>query len=78
MRVSNGFRDYIRSGKKLLPYNIAESINILLQMEDMDTILQYVNLTQKGINLRSYGDVYSFRVNIKYHFNIINKSLHNI
>lgn len=63
MKTSSDFRDYVRNGKNLQPHNIGESVNILLQIEDMDTILQYIGLTQKGVKLRSYGDEYSFRVN---------------
>lgn len=62
MKTSSEFRDYVRNGKKLQPHNLGASINILLQIEDMDNIRQYVNLTQKNIKLRSYGDEYSFQV----------------
>ncbi|KAM7345109.1 uncharacterized protein ACRADG_011556 isoform 2-T3 [Cochliomyia hominivorax] len=65
MKTCNEFRDYIRNGKNLQPHNIGKSLNILLQVEDMDTILKYVGLTQKNVTLRSYGDEYSFRLKTK-------------
>ncbi|XP_065368580.1 uncharacterized protein LOC135961041 isoform X2 [Calliphora vicina] len=65
MKTSSEFRDYVRNGKKLQPHNLGASINILLQIEDMDNIRQYVNLTQKNIKLRSYGDEYSFQLKPK-------------
>ncbi|KNC24203.1 hypothetical protein FF38_02178 [Lucilia cuprina] len=65
MKTSNEFRDYVRNGKILQPHNIGASINILLQIEDMDNIQQYLQLTQKNIKLRSYGDEYSFQLKPK-------------
>lgn len=67
MKTSNEFRDYVRNENKLQPQTIGASLNILLQIEDMDTIKQYLNLNQKNIKLRSYGDEYSFQVKINNH-----------
>lgn len=62
MKVSNEFRDYVRNEKKLQPQTIGASLNILLQIEDLDTLKQYFNLIQRDVKLRCFGNEYSFRV----------------
>lgn len=62
MKASNEFRDYVRNKKKLQPQTIGPSLNILLQIEDLDTLKQYFNLTQRNVQIRSFGSDYSIRV----------------
>lgn len=64
MKISNDFRDYVQSGKKLQPKTLGESLKILLQIEDIDTLFQYRNLTQQNVELRKFESEYSFRVRI--------------
>ena len=59
---SSEFRDYMQQGKVLSRFNMRRSLELLLQVEDMDTMRQYNDLTQRKAHIRKFNSEYSLKV----------------
>ncbi|KAL9919847.1 uncharacterized protein ACN427_001629 isoform 1-T1 [Glossina fuscipes fuscipes] len=62
MKNSKEFREYIKNDKILQISTYASSLQILLQIEDVDTIKEYDKLTQQNVVVNSCGDDYSLKL----------------
>ncbi|XP_075170008.1 uncharacterized protein LOC142241985 [Haematobia irritans] len=65
MKTSTEFREYIQNGKILQPRTIAQTLNTLLHIEDMDAMKEYMKLTQYNVKLRCFGDIYNINLRTK-------------
>ncbi|XP_061399349.1 uncharacterized protein LOC133335062 [Musca vetustissima] len=62
MQTSSEFREYVRNEKILQPQTIGTTLTTLLQIEDMDTLKEYLSLMQQNVTLRGFDYNYNMKL----------------